>query len=101
MVRSGVSGSPYSRLSGCPPTFSGVFVRDGSSRGYEYRVVSPEHRGAISSLEMAPVGEPLDYQPGQFVFLEIDEPGMREPHAFTIGSGSDLGICTSSSDTSP
>jgi predicted ferric reductase len=66
-----------------------VFVRDGSSRGYEYRVVSHEHRGSISSLEIEPVGEPLDYRLGQFVFLKIDEPGMREPHAFTIASGPD------------
>ena len=58
----------------------------------EYRVVevTPGPGGVVLALE--PVDAAIACQPGQFGFLSLKEPGLREPHPFTIASaaGADM-----------
>lgn len=54
----------------------------------EYQVVSVEPGAAAIRLELAPVGKPITFKPGQFGFLRMKEDGLREPHPFTIASDS-------------
>ena len=52
-----------------------------------YRVVARTPGKAAIHLELAPVGKPLAFQPGQFGFLCLKLDGLREPHPFTLASG--------------
>jgi len=63
-----------------------VIGRDVVAPGRGYRVASMSHWGTITTLELEPVGEKLKYRAGQFAFIKIDYPGLREPHAFTFAS---------------
>src|SRR5690606_35874391 len=58
------------------------------ARHGEYEVVGalPGAGGAVH-LSLAPVRNPVDFEPGQFGFLCMKEDGLREPHPFTIASG--------------
>ena len=58
-------------------------------RGKAYRIVAAEHTGTTTRIEMAPIGKALGQKLGQFAFLKLDIPGMREPHPFTIASSPD------------
>lgn len=53
----------------------------------EYRVVATTPGKAAIHLELAPVGKRLAFQPGQFGFLRLKAHGLREPHPFTLASG--------------
>jgi predicted ferric reductase len=53
----------------------------------EYRVVNTNPGPSGLHLELAPVGKPIQFKPGQFGFISIKEDGLREPHPFTIASG--------------
>jgi predicted ferric reductase len=56
-----------------------------------YRVVNAEKAGAGLHLELAPVRRPIAFVAGQFGFISVKEDGLREPHPFTIASGSGAG----------
>lgn len=52
----------------------------------EYRVVEAVPGPGALSLVMAPVARGVAFEPGQFAFLAMNQPGLREPHPFTIAS---------------
>ena len=52
------------------------------TRGYEVFEVA-KHDGA-TMITARPVGRPMRAKPGQFGFLRVMKPGLREPHPFTI-----------------
>lgn len=54
-----------------------------------YRVVAVSPGPSAMHLELEPVQRPIAFNPGQFGFLRMKEDGLREPHPFTIASGSD------------
>lgn len=58
------------------------------SRHAEYQVVGVRPGAAAMHLELEPVRDGIDFQAGQFGFLRMNVQGMREPHPFTIASGS-------------
>lgn len=58
------------------------------SANAEYRVVQVDRGGAAMHLQLEPVNKGIDFWPGQFGFLRMLEQGLREPHPFTIASGS-------------
>ncbi|TWI13403.1 ferredoxin reductase family protein [Aerolutibacter ruishenii] len=57
----------------------------------EYRVVDQHRNQSGLHLQLEPVGRGLDFTPGQFGFMRMEEEGLREPHPFTIASGGDAG----------
>jgi len=63
-----------------------VVGKDMIAPGLRHRVASISHTGTVTTLELEPVGVKLKYEPGQFAFIKIDYPGLREPHAFTFAS---------------
>ncbi len=60
--------------------------------GMNRRTAIPFTIEAVNALERAtevvlkPVGEMLNFRPGQFAFVEIQDKGWSEPHPFTISS---------------
>ena len=66
-----------------------VMWRDMVRKGKIHRVSNIEHSGNVITIELEPVGTPLRYRQGQFVFLTVKVPGLREPHPFTIASSPD------------
>ena len=54
----------------------------------EYEVVTIDPGNGAAHLRLAPVGRPVAFAPGQFGFLRMHQQGLREPHPFTIASGS-------------
>ena len=60
--------------------------------GMNKRTALPYRIEAVNALERAtevvlkPVGQMLDFKPGQFAFVEIEGKGWSEPHPFTISS---------------
>ena len=54
--------------------------------GHRYRVATATVRGATLDLELEPEGRPMPHEAGQFAVVKIQEPGLREPHIFTIAS---------------
>ena len=63
-----------------------VVGRDAVARGVAHKVVAAEHIGSTTRLELAPTRRPLRRHAGQFAFVKLDAPGLREPHPFTIAS---------------
>jgi len=63
-----------------------VFVRDPLLQGSNHRIVSSQLEGDLVSMHLAPEGAKLDFEPGQFAFVRIDKPGLREPHPLSIAS---------------
>ena len=64
-----------------------VVVLDAVLPGRRYRIVSADTTGTVTDLRLAPVdGRPFGQRIGQFAFVKLQVPGMREPHAFTIAS---------------
>jgi len=55
----------------------------------EYRVVKATRTATALHLELEPVARAIAFRPGQFGFISLQEEGLREPHPFTIASGSD------------
>ena len=55
-------------------------------RGRAYKIIAADHTETMTRLELAPTGKPLGQKAGQFAFVKLDVPGMREPHPFTIAS---------------
>ena len=66
-----------------------VFWRDMFRKGKLYSVSNIECIGNVLTIEIKPVGAALKYQLGQFAFLKVKIPGLREPHPFTIASSPD------------
>ncbi|MFW2382387.1 MAG: ferric reductase-like transmembrane domain-containing protein, partial [Acidimicrobiales bacterium] len=66
-----------------------VFVRDPLLRGAKHRIVSSQVEGDLVSIYLAPERAKLDFEPGQFAFVRIDRPGLREPHPLSIASSPD------------
>ena len=66
-----------------------VVWRDMIRKGKLHRVSHIEIIGNVVTIELEPVGKPLKYQLGQFAFLKVKVPGLREPHPFTIASSPD------------
>ena len=66
-----------------------VVWRDMFRKGKLHRVSHIEHTGNVITIELEPIGTPLAYELGQFVFLTVKAPGLREPHPFTIASSPD------------
>ncbi|MEC9342981.1 MAG: ferric reductase-like transmembrane domain-containing protein, partial [Pseudomonadota bacterium] len=58
------------------------FVAFAKRRRYE--VTSVERLPAATVVEARPTGSRIKAKPGQFAFLSFSEPGLREPHPFTI-----------------
>jgi len=56
------------------------------SRHAEYRITAVTPGAASVRLAMQPVGRGLAFEAGQFAFLRLLQPGLREPHPFTIAS---------------
>lgn len=54
----------------------------------EYEVVAVDPGAAAAHIQLAPVAKPVRFVPGQFGFLRMKQDGLREPHPFTIASGS-------------
>lgn len=73
-------------LAGLAAWIARVVVRDAVAPGHRYRVASAQREGTAVTLELEPVGRPLVHEAGQFAFVKIQAPGLREPHAFTIAS---------------
>ncbi len=64
-----------------------VVVRDMFSPGRRYRVVSATATASTLDLRLAPAdGRRLGQRIGQFAFVKVQVPGLREPHPFTIAS---------------
>ncbi|MBW8368938.1 MAG: ferredoxin reductase family protein [Arenimonas sp.] len=57
----------------------------------EYRITQVVPGPSAVKLVMAPTGEGLGFKAGQFAFISIGEPGLREPHPFTIASAGEPG----------
>ena len=57
----------------------------------EYRVTDVEPGPSAVKLLMAPAGEGVRFDAGQFAFVSFNTPGLREPHPFTIASASGPG----------
>ena len=57
------------------------------SRRAEYRIVSLVPGPAAMHMQLEPVGRGIDFVPGQFGFLRMQQQGLREPHPFTIAAG--------------
>ena len=52
----------------------------------EYKIASISHGEAAVHLEFEPVGHGFPFEAGQFGFIALKEPGLREPHPFTIAN---------------
>jgi predicted ferric reductase len=64
-----------------------IVVRDALRPGTRCRVTSAVTTGTTLDLRLSPAdGRPLRHRPGQFAFVKLQVPGMREPHPFTIAS---------------
>ena len=58
------------------------------ARQAEYEVVAIDPGQAAAHIQLTPVAHPVRFVPGQFGFLRMKHDGLREPHPFTIASGS-------------
>lgn len=63
-----------------------IIGRDVIAPGLEYQVDTAHSDGTTLRLGLTPKGRPLDYRAGQFAIVKIQQPGLSEPHAFTIAS---------------
>jgi len=63
-----------------------VVGRDMLAKGTPYRVASAERSGSTTELVLAPVGQRLEHEAGQFAVVKLQMPGLTEPHVFTIAS---------------
>lgn len=68
-----------------------VVGRDMFSPGVRYRVSSAVVTGSSLDLRLSPLGRELQYRAGQFVFIKVQLPGLREPHAFTVAAAPSSG----------
>jgi predicted ferric reductase len=68
-----------------------VLWRDGVHRGRRYRVSSIATNGSTTSIDLVPVGRPLTWRPGQFVFVKFGSGAVSEPHPFTVASAPEAG----------
>ncbi|MEL6891670.1 MAG: ferredoxin reductase family protein [Actinomycetota bacterium] len=73
-------------LAGLIAWIARIGVRDAAAQGRRHRITSARTEGSTTTIEMEPVGRPLQHRSGQFVFLKVQARGLREPHAFTIAS---------------
>lgn len=56
------------------------------SRHARYRITAVTPGPSSVRLELMPVGRGIDFEAGQFGFLRVLHPGLREPHPFTLAS---------------
>lgn len=56
------------------------------SRHAEYRITAVAPGPSSVRLELTPVGRGIAFEAGQFGFLRLLHPGLREPHPFTLAS---------------
>lgn len=65
--------------------FGSIFVRKSP-----YKIIEAVKTDTITRIELTPVSKPIDYQPGQFVFIRFlwsEQDGViSEAHPFTIAS---------------
>lgn len=54
----------------------------------EYEVVAIDPGNGAAHIQLTPVAHAVRFVPGQFGFLRMKHEGLREPHPFTIASGS-------------
>ena len=66
-----------------------VLWRDMFRKGKLHTVSKIDITGNVLTIELEPIGTALKYQLGQFAFLTVKVPGLREPHPFTIASSPD------------
>jgi predicted ferric reductase len=66
-----------------------VLWRDMFRKGKLHTVSKIEVTGNVLTIELEPIGPELKYELGQFAFLTVKVPGLREPHPFTIASSPD------------
>lgn len=56
--------------------------------GKRYKIDAVNHLERATELVLSPIGDKLNFTPGQFAFIEIQGKGWNEPHPFTISSAS-------------
>ena len=90
---------PYANTSGWGWWFNGVMLaglgafvarvgwRDMVSRGRRYTITDVRRSGSTTELRLAPIGDALPFDAGQFAAVKLQVAGLREPHVFTIASG--------------
>ncbi len=54
------------------------------SKHAEYKIIDIVPGPAAIALSLEPMGKHIAFEPGQFAFVSIQSPGLREPHPFTI-----------------
>ncbi len=59
------------------------------SKSHSYEIESINQMNRAIEVVLKPLEDRIAFQPGQFAFLSIDEPGFRESHPFTISSSPD------------
>ncbi|MFK8024822.1 MAG: ferric reductase-like transmembrane domain-containing protein [Ilumatobacter sp.] len=64
-----------------------VAVRDAGPTNARYRIASAVASDTAIDVSLEPTGHRLTHRAGQFAFIKLDVPGLREPHPFTIASG--------------
>lgn len=69
-----------------------VIWRDIIKRGFRYRVGDIAKVGETLTIELEPLGNAIEQQPGQFAFLKFSKRGLTEPHPFTIASSPKEGV---------
>ncbi|MGV8970645.1 MAG: ferric reductase-like transmembrane domain-containing protein [Microbacteriaceae bacterium] len=64
-----------------------VFIRDAVRRGIPHSISSIVVTDSVTDVVLNPRGgRPLRRRVGQFAFLKVQQPGLSEPHPFSIAS---------------
>lgn len=69
--------------------FFRAFLRKFFNKDTKFKVSSIKSlTGQVVEIKLSSFGEKMKFNPGQFVFIRFELPGMKEPHPFSISSGS-------------
>ena len=63
-----------------------LFLYPYLAKGGTYKVVNINRSSNTVHLTLEPTTKDFSFHAGQFAFLSFNEPGLREPHPFTIAS---------------
>ncbi len=63
-----------------------VLGRDVVAPGLRYEITAVERHGVTTEVRLRPKGRALQFKAGQFAVFKLQQPGLREPHVFTIAS---------------
>lgn len=60
---------------------------------YDYKIKNVIQQTAIWSVALEPIGKAMNFKPGQFAFLQFDNPGvLNDKHPFSMASDPDSSI---------